>query len=149
MTTMTIGQAAKAADVPVDTIRYYEKIGLLAPPRRSAGGYRHYDADIVARLDFITRAKTLGFTLAEIDELLSIKASDTANCGHLLRATEAKIAATRAMITDLNRMKRTLAGLAQACPGGDHPLARCPILGFLHQPGADARRRAPHSRRKP
>ncbi|MDX2144142.1 MAG: heavy metal-responsive transcriptional regulator [Rhodospirillaceae bacterium] len=148
MTTMTIGRLAKAAGIPVDTIRYYEKIGLLAPPRRSAAGYRHYGADTLERLGFIGQAKTLGFTLGEIDDLLSINAADNSRCGALLRATEAKLAATRAMIADLARMKAALQRLARACPGGDHPLAHCPILQFLRAPLRRPARRPRHTRRR-
>lgn len=153
MTSMTIGRLAKTAGVPVDTIRYYEKVGLLAPPRRSAAGYRHYGAETVERLGFIAQAKYLGFTLTEIEDLLSINASDTSRCNALLQATEAKLSSTRAMIADLTRMKTTLQRLARTCPGGEHPLAHCPILRFLktsrqHSSQRHAKQRSTVSRRK-
>ena len=83
-----IGQAAQAAAVGVETVRFYEREGLLPKPKRSAAGYRLYPPDTVKRLQFIKQAKQLGFTLSEINELLSLRASSRANCGHVRARAE-------------------------------------------------------------
>lgn len=128
MKPMTIGQLAKQAGVNVDTIRYYERNGLLPPPARRASGYREYGRGDLDRLRFIARAKDLGFSLAEIDELLSLSA-DRDVAGVKRRAVQ-RLAQVERKIEELKRVRRGLQALIEACPGHG-PLESCPIVAAL------------------
>jgi len=130
MQALTIGQAARQAGVGVETVRFYERQGLLDAPPRRASGYRQYAPDIVARLHFIRRAKELGFTLKEIRELLSLRVAPETTCGEVKQQAEAKIADINAKLRDLQRMKMALAQLVDACSGSG-PTSQCPILDAL------------------
>jgi len=127
---LTIGQVATAADVNVQTIRYYERRGLVATPRRTASGYRQYTDDAVARLRFIKHAQELGFSLQEIQELLGLRVRHGAACDAVERKTRQKIDVVQQKIRDFQRMKRTLERLAAAC-AVRRPTAECPILEVL------------------
>jgi Hg(II)-responsive transcriptional regulator len=129
---MTIGQVAKQAGVGVETIRFYEREGLLAPPERkgSGVGYRQYGPDAVERLRFITRAKGLGFTLTEIKDLLHLHGDADATRAEVKRRAEDKAAGIAAKIADLQRMQAALAELIAACDG-EGRLAGCPIIAAL------------------
>ena len=128
MATMTIGRLAKQVGVNIDTIRYYERNGLIPEPVRRASGYREYAAADVRRLRFILRAKDLGFTLAEIGELLSLSADKDVR-GVKQRA-EQRLEQVEHKIQELQRVRRGLKTLIDACPGhGD--LERCPIVAAL------------------
>ncbi len=127
---LTIGQVATAADVNVQTIRYYERRGLVATPRRTASGYRQYTDDAVARLRFIKHAQELGFSLQEIQELLGLRVRHGAACDAVERKTRQKIDVVQQKIRDFQRMKRTLERLAAAC-AVRQPTAECPILEVL------------------
>jgi MerR family copper efflux transcriptional regulator len=128
MSTMTIGRLAKTAGVNIDTIRYYERNGLIPEPSRRLSGYREYGATDIARLRFILRAKDLGFTLAEIGELLSLSADRDVR-GVKQRA-EGRLEQVEHKIKELQRVRRGLKTLIDACPGhGD--LERCPIIAAL------------------
>jgi len=124
---LTIGKVARSAGLAIDTVRYYEREGLLEIPARTASGYRHYSPDAVARLRFIRQAKELGFTLSEIRELLTLKVAPGKSCADVKARTEAKIADVEQRIAQLDRMKRALAKLATACSGRG-PTSDCPIL---------------------
>jgi len=124
---LTIGKVACSAGLAIDTVRYYEREGLLEKPARTASGYRHYTPEAVARLRFIRQAKELGFTLAEIRELLTLKVAPGKSCADVKARTEAKIADVEQRIAQLDRMKRALAKLATACSGRG-PTSDCPIL---------------------
>ena len=124
---LTIGKVARSAGLAIDTVRYYEREGLLEKPARTASGYRHYTPEAVARLRFIRQAKELGFTLAEIRELLTLKVAPGKSCADVKARTEAKIADVEQRIAQLDRMKRALAKLATACSGRG-PTSDCPIL---------------------
>lgn len=126
----TIGAFAKSAGVRTDTIRYYERNGLLPVPARSAAGYRLYDPSDVARVRFIRKAQHLGFTLNEAAALLAMQASDTARAADVLGVTEKKIAESAARIKDLRRIKDALERLAADCPV-EAPVSDCPILAHL------------------
>jgi MerR family transcriptional regulator, copper efflux regulator len=128
---MQIGQLAHQAGVAVDTVRYYEKQGLLpAPPRR--GSYRAYEAEDVLRLRFIRRAKALGFTLEQIGSLLALSAQRGADMGGLHEAAQTRLSELDARIAELERVRDGLRHVVAACPGhGD--LAACPILSALSQ----------------
>lgn len=128
---LTIGKLAERAEVAIDTVRYYERAGLLDKPRRSAGGYRLYDGASIGRLRFIRRAKQLGFSLDEIAELLRLS-DQRADIAGIRQAAQAKLAAIERRIEELNRIRDGLAALVEACPG--HGEAQdCPILGALDQ----------------
>ena len=124
---LTIGQVADAADVNIQTIRYYERRGLVPTPRRTSTGYRQYADDAVARLRFIKHAQELGFSLREIQELLGLQVRHGAACDAVARKTTDKIALVQQRIRDLQRMKRTLERLAAAC-AARRPTDECPIL---------------------
>lgn len=133
---MQIGELSRRAGVSIDTVRYYERSGLLPEPVRRPSGYRIYgDAD-VQRLRFVARAKALGFSLTQIQELLAL--SDGAGGGGdmtLLRgAAEAKLAELDRKLAELGRVRAALAGLVEACPGHG-PVASCPILAALSDDG--------------
>ena len=132
MNDLTIGQLAKESNVRTDTIRYYEQLGIINPEGRSNAGYRLYGPESIRTIKFIRRAKNLGFTLAEIKVLLSLKASQTATCRDMLERTEAKIVEAKENMRHLNDMHDVLEKLSEACPGGDMPLSECPILDHLY-----------------
>jgi MerR family copper efflux transcriptional regulator len=127
---LTIGAVARRAGVGIDTIRYYEREGLLPPPRRRASGYRDYGGDTVERLRFIRRAKDLGFTLEEIRELLALSSDRERGVRDVKGRAEAKLAAVEERIRELQRVRRGLKQLIAACPGHG-PLEHCPILRAL------------------
>jgi MerR family copper efflux transcriptional regulator len=128
MTTMTIGRLAKEAGINIDTIRYYERNGLIPEPARRASGYREYQAADLRRLRFILRAKDLGFTLAEIGELLSL--SGDKDVRGVKRRAEQRLEQVEYKIKELQRVRRGLKTLVDACPGhGD--LEHCPIVAAL------------------
>src|SRR5919106_6046 len=102
---MTIGQVAKHAGVGVETVRFYERRGLLDAPPRRASGYRQYSPDVVRRIQFIKRAKDLGFSLREICELLSLRVDPDTTCDEVKQRAEAKIADIKTKLRDLRRMQ--------------------------------------------
>jgi MerR family copper efflux transcriptional regulator len=127
---ITIGRLAERAGVNIDTIRYYERNGLLpAPPRRSSG-YREYSPADVERLQFIRRSKDLGFTLAEIADLLSLTADRSRDMHGVLRKAEERLAQVEFRIAELTRVRDGLRTLIEACPGQGE-LATCPIVTAL------------------
>ena len=128
MPTMTIGRLAKQVGVNIDTIRYYERNGLIPKPVRRASGYREYDAEDVRRLRFILRAKELGFTLAEIGELLSLSADR--DVGGVKRRAEERLDQVEHKIKELRRVRNGLKTLIDACPGHG-ALESCPIVAAL------------------
>ena len=127
---LTIGHLAKEAGVNLETVRYYERRGLLPKPPRSASGYRLFPSDAARRLRFIRRAQELGFSLMEIRELLSLRVSPTAKSADVRKRAEAKIADIDAKIRSLDSMKTTLRKLTKVCAGCG-PIAECPILESL------------------
>jgi MerR family mercuric resistance operon transcriptional regulator len=127
---LSIGQVAKQAGIGVETVRFYEREGLLEEPPRRPGGYRAYPPEVVPRLRFIRRAKDLGFSLREIAEMLSLRVNPRATCGDVLRLAEEKIAAVEAKIADLQRIGAALRELAGACTGAG-PASACPFLEYL------------------
>jgi Zn(II)-responsive transcriptional regulator len=130
MATFSIGQLAKRAAVPIDTVRYYERNDLLDPAGRLPSGYRRYGEPELQRLRFIRRAKALGFTLADIRELLAL--SDERNVARVKQAAAAKLADIEARIAELERVRRGLHALVEACPGHGRAEA-CPILNALQE----------------
>lgn len=132
MKKLTIGQLAKKNGVRIDTIRHYERLGLVKPEDRSKAGYRFYGQESLRIVEFILRAKNLGFTLAEIKTLLRLKASQTSTCKDMLERTEEKIFEAKENVRHLNKIHKALEKLAEACPGGNMPLSACPILDHLY-----------------
>ena len=135
MKPLLIGQLAREAKVGVETIRFYERSGLLGQPARRQSGYRTYDQDAVARLQFIRRAKHLGFTLSEIKELLAFHGDPSATRAEVKAAAVAKIDDISERIRDLERMRAALEVLAHQCHGDDAPAGTCPILAALADAG--------------
>jgi MerR family copper efflux transcriptional regulator len=127
---ITIGAVARRAGVGIDTIRYYEREGLLPQPQRRASGYRDYGLDAVERLRFIRRAKDLGFTLEGIRELLALSTDRERGVKSVKQRAEARLGEVEQRIRELQRMKRGLKQLIDACPGHG-PLEHCPILRAL------------------
>lgn len=130
MESLTIGQVARRAEVGVQTVRYYEREGLLPEPARRPSGYREYPAGMVRRLLFIRRAKELGFSLREIKELLALRVDPGCTCGEIKNTALAKVADVDRKIASLHRIRGALLDLADACPG-DGPTSDCPILDAL------------------
>ena len=128
MTSLSIGQVAKRADVSIDTVRYYERSGLLAPAARLASGYRRYGTTELKRLHFIRRAKSLGFSLDDIQSLLALSAERSV--GKIKRAAVAKLSDLDRRIGELERIRLALQALIDACPGHGRAEA-CPILNAL------------------
>ena len=127
---LTIGQVAEGAGVGVETIRFYEREGLIPEPPRTPAGYRQCAADTVARLRFIQRAKALGFSLRETQELLALHVGDGASAADVrVRAAE-KVGDISARIRDLETMRDGLTALLSTCPG-QGALDGCPILVAL------------------
>lgn len=127
---MTIGQVAQRAGIGVETIRFYERRGLIGDPPRRPSGYRQYTMDAVRQLRFIRRAKELGFSLREIADLLDLRTDGSTHCEDVRRQLEAKIADVEKKIADLRHIREALDDLASACAGGD-PRGACPILDAL------------------
>ncbi len=128
---LTIGVVAKRAGVPIDTIRYYEREGLLPQPLRRASGYRSYGEGAVAQLRFIRRAKELGFTLEEIRELLTLSRDRQRGVKAVKQRAQQRLAAIEARIGELQRVRDGLVELVASCPGHGAP-EQCPILRALN-----------------
>ena len=125
-TSLTIGRLSKQAGVGIDTVRFYERRGLLPPPARSASGYRLYSEDSISRIRFIRRAKGLGFTLDEIGTLLRLQ--DQGGKKSAVRTlTEHKLEQIASKIEDLQRIQAVLVELADKCTGNGH-VDSCPII---------------------
>ena len=130
MNGLTIGRLAKKVGIGIETVRFYERQGLIEPPTRTDSNYRIYPEEEVARLRFIKRAKNLGFTLNEIKELMFLRHDPHATKADIKNRTLAKIANIKEKISDLTRIKRALEHLASSCDGHG-PLDECPILEAL------------------
>ncbi len=127
---MKIGELARQIGVNIQTVRYYERIGLLHPDRRLESGYREYGKQAVDKLHFIKRAQQLGFTLKEVDELLSLRVDPDTTCNEVHERAVHKITDIERKIADLQRMKLGLEKLAAQC-SGIGPTSECPILDAL------------------
>lgn len=126
---MTIGKLASAAGVGIDTIRYYEREGLLAEPRRTRANYRLYPPAAVQQLRFIAQAKSLGFSLAEIRDLLRLQTGGTR--ADVWRIAEGQLAEVRNKLRALRSIESVLSPLISACHGADEVGEACPILDAL------------------
>jgi MerR family transcriptional regulator, mercuric resistance operon regulatory protein len=128
MNTLTIGAIAKQAGVSVETIRYYQREGLLTEPPKPDSGFRVYPIETIGRLNFIQRAKALGFKLAEITALLQLSASD---CETTRTMTQQKLDLVRSKISDLQAMEAALEELVTECESSQ-PTDHCPIINALN-----------------
>jgi MerR family mercuric resistance operon transcriptional regulator len=117
--------------VNIETIRYYEKIGVMPSPARSAGGYRIYRAEHVRRLHFIRRGRELGFSLDELRELLRLVDGHAYTCGEVHALTVEHLTAIRQKIVDLRRLERVMSDMAAQCTGDQVP--ECPIIDALFE----------------
>ncbi|MDP3810843.1 MAG: MerR family DNA-binding protein [Hydrogenophaga sp.] len=129
-TGMTIGGLAKAADVHVETIRFYQRKGLKTEPQHTSGGIRRYAEADRSRLHFIKTAQRLGFSLDEIAELLQLE--DGSSCAQARTKAQAKLADVRARLGDLRRMEGALEGLIRLC-GASRGNVRCPLIAALKE----------------
>ena len=129
---LTIGQVARAAGVNVETVRYYQRVGLVTEPPKPASGFRIYSSETIDRINFIKRAQQLGFNLKEISELLDL---GEGRCADVRTRAEEKRAHIDSQIADLRRLRETLDSLIRAC-STEHGTAQCPIVETLS--GSDA-----------
>lgn len=142
MTDMTIGKVAEKAGVGVETIRFYERRGLIEQPKKPDGaGFRSYPDEVVAQVRFIRRAQQIGFSLTEIGELLSLKADPSSDCSDIRQRAAAKLEEVDEKIASLKRIRKALSELIAACPSSG-ALRACTILDALESE-ATVRRKNP------
>lgn len=128
---MTIGKLAQRGGVNLETIRYYERLGLLPKPPRSRSGYRLFPADAPRRVRFIKRTQALGFSLKEIKELLALRIAPDGRRADVRKRAEAKISDIDQKIRSLRKMRESLAEITKVCCG-EGPINDCPILENLN-----------------
>ena len=132
MAYLKIGDLAKRTETTAETLRYYEAEGLLPHPKRSDGGYRLYAAEDVRRVLFIRRSRSMGFTLKEVAELMSLQVEkQSSTCGDVKQLAELKLVAIDEKITELEQMKAALQQITDACQGGEASAVECTILSAL------------------
>jgi len=127
----TIGKVAALADVSADTLRYYEKEGLIAPASRTAAGYRLFNDEAVRRIRFIKHAQHCGFALSDVKELLTLKQTDSACCEDVRSLAIGKKLWVEHKLKALRVMSRALDDLIRSCDGGENSTDACPILAAL------------------
>lgn len=132
---MKIGELAQRAEVNIDTVRYYERQGLLPVPQRLRSGYRQYEQDDVARLRFVRRAKALGFTLTEIRDLMELSSHRERDMAGMKIAAIRKLSDVEEKLAELTRIRDGLKTLVASCPGHG-ALEQCPILNALAEKSA-------------
>lgn len=130
ITTYKIGEVAGRANVPRETVRYYEKRGLIPKPDRRRSGYRIFTQRHIDQIKFIKRAQQLGFTLSEIKELLELRVDEETSCSEIKQEAQQKYKDVSRKIEDLQRIKKTLTDLIDSC-SEDGPAGDCPILEAL------------------
>ncbi len=131
--TLKIGDVARQAELSIDAVRFYEREGLLGRVRRSSAGQREYDAEAVRRLAFVRRATALGFSLAEVKGLFTLRVSARMPCDRVRERALSKLADIDRRIAELAAMRRALARLATSCDDGS-PTGTCPFLDQLALP---------------
>ena len=129
MQRFTRGVIAKRTGVNIETVRYYERIGLLPAPPRSEGGHRMYNEDLLRRLHFIRRSRELGFTLDEVRGLLRLVDGGDYTCGEVEALTTAHLGEVRRKLADLKRLEKVLREMISRCEGGEVP--ECPVIEAL------------------
>ncbi|MEO8661050.1 MAG: heavy metal-responsive transcriptional regulator [Bryobacteraceae bacterium] len=130
METLTIGRLAERGGVNLETVRYYEREGLMPPPPRNPSGHRTYSPSAVRRLRFIRRCQELGFSLYEIKELLALRSDPEQPCAEVIRQIDGKTAEVERRIAQLRTIHRALRRLQDSCEGACH-VSDCPILESL------------------
>jgi Hg(II)-responsive transcriptional regulator len=133
MAGLTIGGVARRAGVGVETVRFYERRGLLRRPARPGAGFRTYPEEAVGRLQFIRQAQALGFTLKEIADLLALRVAPGTDCAAVRGRAAAKLADVERRLAELERIRGALAKLVAACPGSG-AVTTCTILESLAEP---------------
>ena len=131
---LTIGEIARQAGVRIDTVRFYEKRGLIPHPHRRPSGYRIFTEETVRRIRFIKRAQELGFTLDEISDLLALRVSRRARCADVMAIARHKADLIDTKIADLRAMRGALNHLMESCEG-QQPAVDCPIIESLERNG--------------
>ena len=131
MQRLTRGEVSKRIGCNIETVRYYERIGLLPPPPRSKGGHRIYNRDLLKRLNFICRSRELGFTLKQVRDLLRLVDGGSYTCAEVKALTLDHVVEVRRKVADLRRMARVLKEMAAQCEGGTVP--DCPIIDALYR----------------
>lgn len=126
-----IGAMSLATGVNIETIRYYEKIGIMPKPGRTEGGNRQYDHDHLKRLSFIRQSRALGFSIEEIRALLGMVDQDGVSCGEVHRMTVEHLTSVKDKISRLQRLEKALEEMASECVRGDVP--DCPIIDTLFE----------------
>jgi len=124
---LTIGQLAKKCAINIETIRFYERKGIIIQPQK-INGFRKYAQHYIDRIKFIKRSQELGFTLSEAKELLDLSLKDHTKCGHILEKTQKKISEIQLKIHDLTKIKIALTQLENCCSDKNIPISDCPIL---------------------
>jgi len=130
---MLIGELAKKADVSIDTIRYYEREGLIEPVSVRESGYREFDKSSVKTINFVVRAKDLGFSLKEICNLLALKNNPDTTCSSVRNLAEQKLEDVTGKIKALRKIEGELKTLVKECAGGNSGLESCPIVSSLEK----------------
>ena len=143
MDVLSIGKLSKESGVNIETIRYYEKIGVMPAPGRSTGGFRVYEPDHLKRLSFVRRSRLLGFSLDEIRNLLRLVDGHGHTCAEVHALMLSHLAEIRRKIRDLRRLQRAMAEMAARCSGESVP--ECPIVDALFDAPAAGRHRYPVS----
>lgn len=126
---MTRGELSRKTGCNAETIRYYEKIGIMPEPARSASGYRQYDAAHERRLEFVMRGRELGFTTEDLKSLLDLIDRRAVSCAEVEKLARAHLQSVRDKISDLKRMESALSSTVRACSGKDVP--QCPLIDTL------------------
>lgn len=137
MASFTIGQLAKEAGVHVETVRFYERQGVIDQPPQPASGYRQYPKELIRRILFIKHAQELGFSLREIQELLSLQVGQNATCQDVRQRAQAKLEDVEGKIASLKKIQKELVTLIRTCSGAG-PTTECPILDAIDT-GAERR----------
>ncbi len=144
----SIGELAKQANVHVETLRYYERRGLIPKPHRTVSNYRVYSSENLRRVKFIKQAQELGFSLNEIKKLLALRATPRARCADVRKYAAHKIEDIDGKIRSLTRMRKTLEKLIAEC-SGDGPATQCPILESLDsEPSTTSQKVKPYRKEK-
>jgi MerR family mercuric resistance operon transcriptional regulator len=130
----TIGKLASLSGVRVETIRYFERIGLLSHPERTAGGHRLFSSADLARLNFVRRAREMGFSQADVRVLLSLSSGELTSCSEVKALAESHLTVIRQKIHDLKELEKTLSSTVAQCTGGKVP--KCPVIEAIAAEGA-------------
>ena len=132
MNKISIGELARQANVNIETIRYYERRGLISEPPRNKSGHRQYSQEAVKRTDFIKRCQSLGFSLKEIEEILKLRVTPESTCADMKTRVTEKLTDVDNKIDELSRIRGALSRLKKKCTGKG-PIGNCPILEELYQ----------------